>query len=196
MRSPSNIERCAKRAVLAVLGFGLGCAAPAQFVHPDADLPFYETVGIVPFESVNADRLAGVKVSNVFFTELLRTRFAEVKEPGQFQAAMSRVRGGTPTNKPWSSTDLAKLGEEAGVQGIFTGIVRDYEMVRVGRESFPLVSLEVRLLDVATGRVVWSASHTRRGGPTMPFTGWREIHTLGELTTQMCRQLLDSLAQG
>ncbi len=66
-------------------------------------------------------------------------------------------------------------------------------MTRVGGESFPLVSLEVRLVDLATGIVVWSASHTRRGGPTFPLTGWREIHTLGELTAEVCKDILDTL---
>lgn len=175
----------------------LGCGAPvAQFVHPEADLPYYESVGIVPFDSFGGDRLAGAKVSSVFFNELLRTGFSNVKEPGQFQAAMVRVRGGTPAATPWSSADLARLGDEAGVQGIFTGTVRDYQMTRVGRESFPMVSLEIHLIDAATGGVVWSASHTARGGPTMPFTGWREIHTLGELTTRMCREMLQPLTEG
>lgn len=196
MQAKHTTHRVPALVFLVLLCACWGCAAPAQFMHPDADLPYYETVGIVPFESLEADRFAGAKVTNVFFSELLRTGFSEVMEPGQFQASMTRVRGGTPLNKPWSSSDLAKLGEESGVQGIFTGIVREYEMTRVGRESFPLVSIEIRLLDAATGRVVWSASHTRRGGPTMPFTSWREVHTLGELTTKMCRELLSPLAKG
>ena len=171
-----------------------GCGAPvARFVHSEADFSFYESVGIVPFESLGQDRLAGEKASNVFFTELLTREFADVREPGQFAAAIQRVRGTGVSNLPWSATDLARLGKEAGVQGVFMGIVRDYEMTSVGRSAYPLVAIEVRLLDVGTGNLVWSASLTRRGGPTMPFTGWREIHTLGELTTAVCRDLLQTL---
>ena len=76
---------------------------------------------------------------------------------------------------------------------MFVGVVSDYEMVRVGRESFPLVSIEVRMLDSATGLVVGSASQTRRGGPVTPIFGWGEVHTLGELTSKVCRDLLDTL---
>lgn len=164
-----------------------------HFVHPEADVAFYESVGVIPFESLDADRLAGEKVTNVFYTELLAQGFNSVQEPGQFLASIQRIRGVGPTNRAWSSSDLARLGEEAQVQGVFTGIVRDYAMTGGGRNSFPLVSLEVRLVDTSTGQVVWSASLTRRGGPTMPFTGWREIHTLGELTTRVCRDLLQTL---
>lgn len=164
-----------------------------HFVHAEADFPYYERVGIIPFESLSGDRLAGAKVSDLFFTELLKLNFAEVMDPGQFQAVIATVRGKKPVNDAWSAEELSRLGEEAGVQGIFMGTVRDYEMSRTGRDAFPLLSLEVRLLDSATGTVVWSASHTRRGGPTFPLTGWREIHTLGELTAKVCKELLGTL---
>jgi len=172
------------------------CAGPKAFVHPEADFPFYENVGIVPFTSLGQDRLAGEKVTGIFFTELLRTGFAEVREPGQFLAVIQRIRGVTPLGTAWSTADLARLGEEAGVQGLFMGVVRDYEMTRVGRDSYPLVSVEARLVDAATGRVVWSASDTRRAGPTTPIFAWGEIHTLGELTSRMCRELLRTLPRG
>ncbi len=178
--------------VLAALAL-VGCAGPARFVDPEADLPFYEVVGVVPFVTLAQDRLAGEKATNVFFTELLGRRFARVTEPGQFTAAMQRVRGGTSAANPWSTAELVRLGEEAGVQGVFMGTVRDWDMAPAGRESFPLISLEVRLVDTASGRVVWSASQTRKGGPALPLIGWGEIHTLGELASDMCRNLLKTL---
>jgi TolB-like protein len=185
-------RHAAPAAALAILATA-GCAGPARFIDPEADLAFYERVGVIPFTSLAQDRLAGEKTTNIFFTELLERRFAQVAEPGQFTAAMARTRGGTPITNPWSSAELAKLGEDAGVQGVFMGTVRDYDMAQVGRESFPLLSVEVRLVDTATGRVVWSASRTRQGGPSLPIIGFGEVHTMGELTSQVCRELLGSL---
>jgi hypothetical protein len=164
-----------------------------HFVHAEADFPYYERIGIIPFESLSRDRLAGAKVSDLFFTEILKAGFAEVMDPGQFQAVIAQIRGNKPADVSWSAEELLLLGEAAGVQGIFMGIVRDYEMTRVGREAFPLVSLEVRLLDAATGTVIWSASHTRRGGPFFNDTATTEIYTLGELTAEVCKDLLCTL---
>jgi hypothetical protein len=169
------------------------CGGPTRFVHPEADLPFYEKVGVVPFTSLAADRLAGEKVTNVFFTEVLRKNFDQVVEPGQFSAAMTHVRGGTPAANPWSNEELAKLGQDTGVQGLFLGTVRDYEMTHVGRDSYPLLGLEVRFVDVATGRIVWSASETRRGGPAPPLMGFTATRTIGDLTAELCRDLLNTL---
>lgn len=174
-----------------------GCASgPTRFVHPLADIPYYQRVAIVPFTTLSQTGAAGAKVSNIFYNEALVTGFAEILEPGQLRSVVKQLRGNAKATTPWSSADLARLGEEANVQGVFMGTVRDYEMARVGRESFPLISLEIRLVDTATGNVVWSASQTRRGGPAMPIFGWGEIHTLGDLTTAVCRDILRTLPKG
>jgi hypothetical protein len=178
---------------LAATAIAAGCSGPASFVDPEADLGFYEKVGVLPFESLARDRLAGEKVASVFFTELLARGFSQVADPGQLVAATARVRGNVPVTNPWSSRDLARLGEEAGVQALFLGTVREYEMTAVGRDAYPLVAFEVRLVDAATGRLVWSSSQTRRGGPAFPLMSWREVHTLGELSTAMCRDALETL---
>jgi TolB-like protein len=172
----------------------LGCSPGAtRFVHPEADLPYYQKIAVMPFEALSNDRLAGEKVTSVFFTEVLRMGFDQVAEPGQLTTAMSRLRGGTPPGNPWSTEDLSKLAEATGVQGFFMGTVRDYDMVPAGRDVYPLLSLEARFVDAATGRVVWSASNTRRGGPPPPFMGWMATRTMGELTMKMCRELLGTL---
>ena len=183
-----------RTAVLLALISLTGCAsAPTHFVHPLADIPYYESVAIIPFATLSQSGLAGEKVSNIFYNEALLTGFAEIMEPGQLRSIAITLRGNAPPTAPWSTADLARLGQEANVQAVFMGIVRDYEMAHVGRESFPLVSLEVRLVDTATGNVIWSSSQTRRGGPAMPIFGWGEIHTLGELTTAVCREILRTL---
>jgi TolB-like protein len=185
----------ATRLAAAAIGTALlcACSGPTRFVDPEADLPYYETVAIVPFTTLAQDRAAGLRVTDVFYGELLRRDFALVLEPGQFDAAMRKVRGGTSVTNPWSQAELSRLGEETGIQGIFMGTVRDYEMVREGRKSFPLVCLEARLVDTGTGRVVWSASDTQKGGPGFPILGFGETHTLGEMTAKVCQDLLSTL---
>lgn len=187
-------KTCFKTAALIALLGLCGCSGASRFVHPDADLPFYEKVGVIPFSSLAADRLAGEKVTNVFFTELLRRKFDQVLEPGQFAVAMTRVRGGTPYTNPWSSEELAKLGDETGVQGVFMGTVREYTMTTTGRDSYPMVALEVRFVDVATGRLVWTSSITRRTGPGVPFLS-RPIRTIDGLAASVCQEVLQTLPE-
>lgn len=183
-----------KTAGVVALALLSGCGGVTRFVHPDADMPYYERVGVIPFASLAQDRLAGEKVTNVFFSELLQRKFDQVLEPGQFANAMVRVRGGTPYANAWSSEDLAKLAKETEVQGVFMGTVREYAMVLNGRDSYPMVALEVRFVDVATGRLVWSASATRNSGPGVPFLGHPQ-RTIDGLAAEICRDLLRSLPE-
>ena len=172
------------------------CASPVHFVDPDADLAYYEVVGVMPLTAWGDDPVGGYKMTNLFFTELLRSGFAKVAEPGQFAAVSSRIRPGVALDQPWSTADLARLGTEAGVQGLFMGSVRDFRLEREGRDAYPLVSCELRLVDTATGRMVWSASKTQRGGPGFPLLNLGEIQTLGELGSAVCRELLRTLPEG
>jgi hypothetical protein len=194
-RPPSAARRSATSAVAALLLL-TACGSSARFVDQEADIAYYERVAVAPFMSLSQDQLAGQKVADIFFAELLETGFAQVVEPGQLLAAMIKARGGTPLTNPWSTEEIAKLGAEIGIQGIFMGTVRDYRMEQVGRDSFPHVSLEIRFVDATSGRIVWTADQTRRGGPGVPILGTGEIHTLGELTSDMCSEMLDSLPQG
>ena len=170
-----------------------GCSSATHFVDPEADLGFYERFAILPLASLAVDRVAGEKVANVLFSELLASRFAPAVDPGQLSAAMVTVRGGTPPTNPWSQAELAKLSHEVGAQGFFEGVVREYTLERAGRDAFPLISFELRFVDAASGRVVWTWSDTRSGGPAFPLWPFNEIRTLGELSTKMCRDAVATL---
>lgn len=191
---PVRILRILAVTTLAVLG--PACSGPSKFVDPQADMPYYQTVGVIPFTCLGTDPAGGLRVSNIFFTELLERHFAQVVEPGQFQAVIREVRAGMPADAGWSAQDLGKLSEKAGVQGVFVGTVRDYGVVQEGRDAVPVLSLEVHLVDTATGRVVWSASQTSRGSGGVPLLGIGKVHTMGELTSRVCRELLKTLPRG
>ena len=138
---------------------------------------------------------AGAKLTVAFTTELYVAQQFQVIEPGAFRA----IKNSTLERPRHEATELTpeelqSVGAAAGVQGIFQGIVRDYEMARIGAKSYPLITLEVRLLDAATGQVVWSNSVTKRGGPKFPIFGWGEVHTLGELASDAAREVVGGLA--
>jgi curli biogenesis system outer membrane secretion channel CsgG len=177
-----------------VITSGIGCSSSNVFVHPDADLTYYERVGVVPFLDLSGQPAAGEKMTTAFTSALLARGVFEVAEPGAFREIL---RNTLPSERRGASEltpeELKKVAEAAGVQGIFEGRVRDYEMVRMGQASYPLITLEVRLLDATTGIVVWSTSVTKRGGPKIPILGWGEVHTLGELANDVAAEAVKRL---
>jgi hypothetical protein len=90
---------------------------------------------------------------------------------------------------------LASIGQQAGVNGIIEGVVKEYEMIRVGQGTYPLISFNVKLVDAPTGRVVWESSYSVKGGPKLPVIGWGETHTLSELAQKACRNVVREFAR-
>jgi TolB-like protein len=182
---------------LALLVF-LACAGgPRSYLNPEADMSFYERIGVVPFINLTSDRFAGEKITSTFVIELLITEKFEVVERGEFDHIVGQVRsstGGSPFQE-LTAAQLAAIGEQAGVNGIIEGVVKEYEMIRVGQGTYPLISFNVKLVDAPTGRVVWESSYSGKGGPKLPVVSWGETHTLSELAQKACRKVVREFAR-
>jgi hypothetical protein len=178
-------------AMLAIAAALAGCGGPRVFLHPEADLSYYERVGVIPFLSAAGDQAAALAATGCFTTELLIERTYEVAEPGDFMIQSARAAGGTDVlrTQPLNAEQIRALADSTKVQAVFEGLVVDHEMVRVGQGSYPLVSVEVRMIDAETGKLLWMGSRTRRGGPGLPILGWGETPTLSELTQKVCADI-------
>jgi hypothetical protein len=150
-------------------------------------------VGVLPFNSLANDRFAGEKFAIEFTTTLLAAEYFEVVDYGVFVNDVYKAIGTrTPPDGP-SKDQLKKIGEATGVQGIFYGSVMQYDMVPSNSGTFPVISVEARFVDIETGTVVWMATMTERGGPKTPIIGVGEIHTLGELSQSMCKEMISKI---
>ena len=179
---------------LAVLVTG-SCSGPRSYVNPDADMGYYQRVGVTAFESLSEDARAGLKLQRILLTELLKKHEFELVPQGQFEKVETEVRSKQALNfpTPLDSTSLAMIAQQTGAQGIIVGTVRDFRMERVGQEEFPMVAFSLKLIDAPTGRVVWDVSIGERGGPKFPVFSFGETHTLSELATKLCRRALGTL---
>jgi hypothetical protein len=176
------------------LSGAFSCSAPVrEFTHAEADMSFYQRVGVVPFRSMTADAFAGEKFTAAFTTALLAARMFEVVDPGVFATTLKQIAGARVPEDSLTPEQLKRIGEAAGVQGIFIGSVSQYEMAATGSGPFPVISADARFIDVATGTVVWTASASDRGGPRTPVIGVGEIHTLGELADDLSRKMIASM---
>lgn len=179
---------------LALLCGSWSCSAPVRdFTHTDADMTFYQKVGVIPFRTMTADAFAGEKFTAAFTTALLSARMFEVVDPGVFATTLIQIAGARIPEDSLTPEQLRKIGEAAGVQGIFMGSVSQYDMAATGAGPFPVIAADVRFIDVATGTVVWKASVSDRGGPKTPIIGIGEVHTLGELADKLSKEMIGTL---
>ncbi|PJA27260.1 MAG: hypothetical protein CO189_07630 [candidate division Zixibacteria bacterium CG_4_9_14_3_um_filter_46_8] len=171
----------------------LSCAGARTFINEDADWAFYQKVGVLPFVNLSPDRFAGEKFQSAFVTELLLARKFQVVEPGEFNLkAAEALKGSATIGKEFSLDQIKAIGDKTGVQGVIEGVIKEYSMVRVGQADYPLISIEVKMIDASTGAVVWMTSYTKKGGPKFPIISLGETHTLSELTQKACHDVISN----
>jgi TolB-like protein len=163
-----------------------------RFVNPDFNFAFVERVAVLPFENLTNDQQAGPRATRLFITELLATGAIDVVEPGEVRAALSQFRdvGSNP-----SSEQVIALGQSLGIQAVIAGSVNESQMVRSGSAAIPVVTLDVRMVEVETGITVWAATHTEKGSAF----GSKFLGTPGEplsATTRECvKRIIRSLVR-
>jgi curli biogenesis system outer membrane secretion channel CsgG len=180
-----------------LLIFGLqfqNCGGPRRFVHAEADISYYERVALAPFVNMTADRSAGEKATNAFLTEVLISKRFEVVEPGKVLRVARESGLPSPLKLgELNVEELKTLGESLGVEAMIMGTVREYNMVRIGQTQYPQVTMDVELIDVATSTTAWVISHTKKGGPNMPFLSIGETFTLGEMLQETCLDIVSKI---
>jgi hypothetical protein len=181
--------------VLLLILASAGCSSLVKsrsFLNPDADFGFYKKVGLLGFGNQSEDRIAGEKVTEHFMTELLIRGDMEVMDTGQFNFVVAQATGtrGAIDTQELSRSQLSKIAEVAGVQGIFMGTVHEYKMLQLGGEQYPVISMTVKFIDASAGTVVWQNNIHARGGPNLPIVSIGETFTLGNLTQEICRKVV------
>ncbi len=170
-----------------------GCgSSPEVYLDPEADIDYYQRVGVVPFWGGAGERGASDLITDAFTTALMVSEKYQVAEPGQFRHLYAEEVGAKAVPTRGLTPDQVKaLGEKAGVQAVFEGTVLSYQQTRSGQSQFPMITLEVRMLDVQTGRLVWMTTINKTGGPNIPFFGFGETHTLPELALEITDELVE-----
>ncbi len=133
------------------------------FVAPEARA--IKKVTVMPLKAET--ELIGNSVADMVMTQLLRSGKYEVMERsrlnqvlGEAELAMSGL----------SDSKLADLGAMMGAEAVVTGTVEEYGTVAARGKTLPSVALSVRLVDCASGKVLWSVEAVDRadsGGVTV-----------------------------
>ena len=138
-----------------------GCASDDVYFEPNMDFGSLQTVAVLPFTNLTGAEEAAERVRDTFMGMLLATGALYVLPPGEVARGMSKL-GRFSAEGP-SSEQIKQLSTILDVEGVFTGVVREYGSVRSGSTSANVVSISLQLIDVSSGIVVWSASSTKGG---------------------------------
>lgn len=128
----------------------------------EADFSEIRTVAVLPFENMTKFHEAGKIVPDLLATELYIS--GEFKVMERTEAVALCAEEGIRIPEAMDAQYAQTLGKKLGVDGVFIGSVSEY-WYRIYREEDeevePAVGINARLIDVATGDVVWASSVTR-----------------------------------
>lgn len=139
-----------------------GCAATGDvFRDTTMDFGSIKSVAVMPFANLSKDQLAGERVRDVFNTMLMASGAIYSIPTGEVARGVAAAGIANPASP--SPDDVMKMAKNVKVDGVISGVVREYGDVRSGTASADVISVSLQLMEAQTGRVVWSASTTQGG---------------------------------
>ena len=152
------------------------------------------TVAIIPFGGSTARR-ATFNAETV--TEATRARLlrngVRALSPNRSHAILRRQQEGRFGGV--TARTRAALHESGGADTILTGTVEAYAVGGSEFEPEPRVAIAMRLLDGATGRILWTDALEREGWDGGGPFGLARIHSRGALADDMVKTLTERLAK-
>jgi len=188
-RSPGRSRRAARLAAvcLAIL-VAAGCEAtkPRESVKP-FDPPDGALIAVLPFEDLSGREGVGSEFTRTFTAELVRTGAFTVIEQGVVDDAIERLQ--IRTTRAMTDSETRLLADSLKAAYLLFGNVLESGTVRTPDGDLPTVAATLRIVDTATGRIVWACHHTRTGDDRETVFGWgrnsSRLRLLDQLATEM-----------
>jgi hypothetical protein len=158
-----GIMRTLRRILLcSTILFLVACAAKTE-IYRDQNMDFgaIQSIAVMPFVSLARDNIAAERVRDVFINGLLATGAVYVVPVGEVARGVARVEVAIPGTP--SPEEVVKLAGIIKVQAVITGVLKEYGEVRSGTTAANIISGSLQMMEVQTGKVVWSASSTKGG---------------------------------
>jgi len=143
---------------------GCGHALQRNYLKSPSDIHSIKSVAVLPFENLTKFPDAGQIVATLFTTELYQSTDLKIIDRNQARRIMRENKIGAP--KVIDRRLAQKIGKLLEVDGVFVGSVSEY-WYRLDRRNYrdqgdePAVGINARLVDVASGEVIWASSHSR-----------------------------------
>jgi polysaccharide biosynthesis protein PelC len=136
-----------------------GCASAVQeWVKPGAGR--VGRVAVLPFENQTASLRAGQAFTDLLVGELLATGAIAVMDPSEVADHLRRENLDPADAGRLPSAQ--RIGRLLQVSHVLQGSVTEYRY-KPGLSETPTVGVTARLVETASGEVVWSASYARLG---------------------------------
>jgi len=169
----------------------LACGGRAPYYR--GELPGADTLSIAVLPLVNFSKYehASDVVVSALVVQMLDLGTFAVLDQGQVETMVLEQRLRLTDRLPLDA--LQEAGRRLGVTHVMVGTVNEFGFVQVRDGQLPTVSLSLRVIRCADGRIVWASTHARRGDDTESVFGMGRIESLEQLAAATVEEMTATL---
>jgi TolB-like protein len=175
---------------LTVLGLTACSSNPHHFHAEPSTFDRTGAVAVLPLTNLTQYDKAADVVMNALVVELLDSAF-KVVDPGIVEIIVLEKR--LRLTDRLALETIQEIGARLQVTYLLVGSIHEFAMIRDRSDALPAVSISLRIIGVSDGRIVWAATHSRRGDDAESVFGLGRISTAEQLATAMVKQMIDTL---
>jgi len=171
-----------------VLMFSLcGCYANQRYLSGKEIHGKARYVAVLPLVNLTTYPNAGRIVGDLLSTELYALTPFRLMERTEM---LETLKGGEEDlDTVLDKTVALRIGKRLGVDTVIYGSVSEYHYKR-GLDEAPVVGINVRMLDVESGKVLWAESRSATGGCPWP---WGD--SLNRLAQKVCHDMVSDMVR-
>lgn len=183
---PLFIRRIFTIAWLFLLFCGVASAGEIIYVSGNFNITNGAGIAVAPFQNLTQAQGAGDKLSNYIAQVLGQAGPIRIIRQDQFSTSMSynRLNPGLPVDRSIAQ----KIGSQLGVSYVVFGSVVEYNygLANDGSRTIPITGVDVRVMDVNSGRIVFAGSFIKEGssGTTLDSVAMDAASAFYERITQ------------
>ncbi|WP_297058922.1 GNA1162 family protein [Thermosulfurimonas sp.] len=168
-----------------------GCGTRGEirsYLRQGVDPAFVKRVAVLKFENHTRNKQAADRMRDIVTMEALALGVFDVVDRTVVDEVLSEE--GVEEGMGLDKATIRRLGKRLGVQALLVGSVDAYEEEREGSYTYPVVSVSLRLIDVASGEIIWKAGGTETGYSMVGrLFGWKPKNAI-EVSFRLVDRLL------
>jgi TolB-like protein len=178
--------------VLALAAATAGCAGTRpRSSHSPVAIAGGAMVALMPFEDLSGRENVAEAFTRVFMAELVRTGTFPVIEQGVVESALERLA--IRSSRGMTAEEMRRLGDTLHVTHLLFGNVIEAGELKSDEGGVPSVAATLRLVEIASGRVVWACHHSRTGEDRETVFQWGRERSQDKLIASLAVEMLEDL---
>ncbi len=186
--STPRVARLGAPALLVLAALCTAGAPTARHSTGGTVPPGHPRAALVPFENLAGREEQSLIFTRIYFAQLAASGAFEMVDPTLVESAMDSL--GIRSAGSMTPADQRALADTLHAPYLFVGSVLESGTIQTGAATVPAVGATLRLVEAATGRVLWAGVHFRSGEDRETVFGWGRVMSPERLVSELAADML------